>query len=188
VSRAFAFVVLSGCTYISHPYVDPGDPVTVEIINRTSSDVYLTLNDGSPLDVALKFSHKGGAAVQTRLSCADVSCAAGCAVTPCALAPAVRELSPGEGLLVEWENLVYAPGDQVCGGVPCVNGSRAAEGRYLATVCFARAIKAAGAAPMERDATDPKIIGGAAIDGEECRPPLELGFPGYNVRYEIEVR
>ena len=191
-SLAPFLVLLAACSYITEPYANPADPVTVDLVNRSAAVVYLPLTDArTPLDAALTFAAKGSDPFKAALSCADVSCSAGCDVQTCARVSAVRELSPGEALLVDWDNFRYDEGELACTvsgeSRACVSGSRVPKGRYLARVCFGRGIKAA-AAQMQRSAADPQIIVGAALDVEECLTPLELGVPGYNVRYEIEIR
>jgi hypothetical protein len=185
-----AFIFLAGCTYISHPYVDAGDPLTVEVVNQSDGDLYFALKDGALLDAALSYSLKNGEPVQTALSCADVACAAGCDVERCQPVAAVRELSAGEALLVDWNGLRYDEGELSCPGAssPCRVGSRATGGRYLVTVCFGRAIQKAALAPMQRSADDAKVVLNAAITDETCAPAVEVGFPSYDVRYKVEVR
>lgn len=188
---ASVFLLLAGCAYISQPYVDPADPLVIEIANAGSETVFLPLKDGGLLDGALMIVTKGErAAVQAKLSCADVSCAAGCDVAPCQLVRAVRELAPGEGVLVEWNAIRYDEGDLSCGGVSttCRVGSRAANGRYLGTVCFGRALEPATLAAMQRSADDAKIVLNAAIVGEECAPAVDFALPSRDVRYKVEVR
>ncbi len=188
--------LVTGCAYIRSPRTDPADPVTLSLINDTGSVIYLALNDsGSPLDAAVKLRQKGGSPFTAALSCSSVTCASGCGVATCAAQHAVREMAPGEALLVEWNITRYDAGDQTCSddSFVCSIGSRAAEGRYLADVCFGRAVKAAEASSLqpsrlERSVDDGAIILGAALDGEECLETREFGVPAYDVRHQITLR
>jgi hypothetical protein len=197
LSRFLLIATLSlGCDYINSPRTDPADPVTLSLINDTGAVIYLALNDSySPLDAAVKLRSKDGAPFTAALSCASVSCASGCEVETCAAQRAVRELAPGEALLVEWNITRYDAGAQTCAdsNFVCLVGTRAAEGRYLADVCFARAIKAAQTqdlqpARLQRLVDDGAVILGAALDGEECLQTREIGVPAYDVRHQITIR
>lgn len=176
-------VLLAGCTYITQPYDDPADPLVVELINRSDAPMYLA----SP--VALRFADKGGD-VLASVTCADAPCSvAACGFTPCLAAPAVRELLPGEGLLVEWNGLRYERSQIACdaGPVQCVSGARSAKQRYVVTACFARAFRQAGTV-LSRGESDPEVIYGAIVDGEECAAAIDVGFPGFDVRHQVELR
>ncbi len=179
----------SGCGYL-RPETDPTDPVSWSVQNTSDTTLYLALDDGeTPLGASIHLSEKDdNVELLPRAGC-RTTCAEGCGIVACAGRPVVRPLAPGEALLVEWNGVRWdQDGVLSCTGsedVACVNGRRAGVGRYLATVCYARAVAPAGVEPNSRRSDG--SLAPAVLSEPTCLAPIEFGYPSYDVLYQVRL-